>query len=164
MLMACVFDRKTGAGMLIGFFLAATMLFGYVQLAMAPDYQNLLQTKKYAQLSYDITHSAAYASIQTFVDKLDQGAHDLVNVPIIGGMVDKSEVGTYTQTVISLLEGRKELAAQELNLINAEISLIQLSLPALIVSIVMVGAGIYVLMEEKGTKPKAAKAKKGRKR
>ena len=161
-MLMCGFDRKTGAGMLIGFFLAATILFGYVQLAMAPDYQNLLQTKKYAQLGYDITHSIGYADTQEFVGKINEGAEELATLPLIGTMVDKANIAQYTQTVVSLLEGRKELAEQELNLISAEISLIQLSLPALVFSILMVATGIYVLMED--AKKPVAKAKKGRKR
>lgn len=154
-------DRKTGAGMLIGFFLAATILFGYVQLAMAPNYQGLLQTKKYVQLGYDITHSIGYADAQAFVGKINTGAEELATLPLIGMMANKSNVAQYTQTMVDMMQGRKEIAEQEMNLINTKISLIQFSLPALIVSILLVGAGIYMLMEEK--KP-AAKARKGRKR
>lgn len=140
------FDKKTGAGMLIGFFLATSILFGYVQLALAPSYSSLLQTKKYAQLSYDITHSAGYSSLQAFVGKINDGAHEVASLPIIGGVVSKSSAPEYTGMVVDLMEGRKELSEQELALINAQISLIQISLPALVFSLLMVIAGSYVLM------------------
>jgi len=155
--MACVLDKKTGAGMLIGFFLATTILFGFVQLSMAKDYQNLQQTKKYAQLSYDITHSTGYAGVQAFVAKIDEGATELASLPIIGGVVSRTSAPEYTQMVMDLLEGRKELAVQELNLISAEIALIEFSMPALVFSLLMIAGGVYMLfVDEK-------KSKKGKK-
>jgi hypothetical protein len=122
----------------MGFFLASALLFGAIQVAMGPTYNQLVSMRGYAQTTYDITHSAAYSSVQAFVASVDKSATQLAAVPFIGNVVDRAEVPAYTKAVSDILQGRKALSEMELSAINTEILLIEWSMPLLLASIAIV--------------------------
>jgi len=158
--MECCNDKKFCYGMLVGFFLASALLFGAIQVVMGPSYNQLVGVQGYAKTTYDITHSSTYGNVQSFVAKVDNSAVQLAAMPFIGGLVDKAEIPAYTKAVSDILQGRKDLSEIELNAINTEIQLIQLSLPLLLVSIAIVVFGAWKMQEM--TNPNMAK--KGKKR
>jgi len=166
----CLFgDKKTEYGILIGFFLASALLFGSIQVAMGPLYSQLVSMKGYAQTTYDITHSPAYAKVQAFVANVDQSAEELATMPFIGGAVEKSEVPAYARAVSDILQGRKNLSEIELWAINTEIMLIQISLPLMLLSLAIAAYGVWKvqeLMDAVSPAPaaRAQKPKKGKKR
>ena len=158
--MECCNDKKFCYGMLIGFFLASALLFGAIQVAMGPSYNQLVSMQGYAKATYDITHSAAYAKVQAFVANVDESATQLAAMPFIGGLVDRTEIPAYTKAVADILQGRKALSENELWAINTEIQLIQWSLPLFLVSLAIVVFGAWKMQEME--KPAEAKAKKGK--
>ena len=160
-------DKKVCYGVLIGFFLASALLFGFIQVAMGPMYNQLVSMKGYAQTTYDITHSPAYANVQAFVANVDQSAEELAAMPFIGGAVEKSEVPSYARAVSDILQGRKNLSEIELWAINTEIMLIQISLPLMLLSLAIAAYGVWKvqeLMDAVSPAPAAQKPKKGRKK
>ena len=158
--MECCNDKKFCYGLLIGFFLASALLFGAIQVAMGPSYNQLVSVKGYAQTTYGITHSATYAGVQAFVTNVDQSATQIAAMPFIGGLVNRAEIPTYTKAVADIFQGRKDLSEIELSAINTEIQLIQLAMPLLLVSIAIVIFGVWKMMEME----KPAAAAKGKKR
>jgi hypothetical protein len=155
--MECCNDKKFCYGVLVGFFLASSLLFGTIQFAMGPSYNQLVSVQSYAKTTYDITHSSTYSNVQAFVANVDQSANQIAAMPFIGGIVNRAEIPTYTKAVYDILQGRKDLSDIELRAINTQIQLIQLSLPLLLVSLAIVAYGMWKMMET--TKPDAAVAK-----
>jgi len=151
-------------GLLIGFFLASAFLFGAIQVVMGPSYSQLISIRGYAQTTYDITHSPAYSSVQSFVTNVDQSANELAALPFIGGFVNKAEIPMYTKAVADILHGRKDLSANELWAINTEIQLIEWSLPLFLASLAIVVFGSWKMQEMTNPDMAPAKAKKGKKR
>jgi len=152
-------DKKFCYGLLIGFFLASALLFGTIQVAMGPSYSQLVRVQSYAKTTYDITHSATYSGVQAFVVNVDQAATQIAAMPFIGGLVNKAEIPTYTKAVSDILQGRKDLSEIELGAINAEIQLIEMSMPILLISLAIVIIGVWKVMEM-GKPAVAAKGKK----
>jgi hypothetical protein len=147
-------------GLLIGFFLASALLFGLIQIYMGPSYNKLVSMQGYAQTTYDITHSTAYASVQTFVAEVDKSAVELSTLPFVGGLVDKTSIPQYTKAVSDILQGRKDLSENELWAINTEIQLIQWSMPLFLVSLAIVVFGVWKVQAEAKPAVAGAKAKK----
>jgi len=157
--MECCNDKKFCYGVLVGFFLASALLFGTIQVAMGPSYNQLVRVQGYSKTTYDITHSSAYAGVQAFVTNVDQSATQIAAMPFIGGLVNRAEIPAYTKAVSDILQGRKDLSEIELWAINTEIQLIELSMPLLLISIAIVIIGVWKVMEM--SKPAvAAKGKK----
>ncbi len=157
--MECCNDKKFCYGLLVGFFLASALLFGAIQVAMGPSYNQLVSVKGYAQTTYGITHSSTYAGVQAFVANVDQSATQVAAMPFIGGLVDKAQIPAYTKAVSDILQGRKDLSEIELSAINTEIQLIQLAMPLFLVSLAIVIIGVWKVMEM-GKPATSAKGKK----
>lgn len=159
--------RKFLSGFLIGFFLAAAIMFGFIQVALGPSYGELKQAEQYAQGVYLITHSGAFASVQGFVSAINNAADTISAIPLVGAAVNVVQVPQYAQSISLILEASKSLSESTLMLIRFNIGLLEMSGPVLLISVAMIAVGValYLSKDKKGEKKAAAKQakKRGRK-
>ncbi len=148
------------AGLLIGFFLAVGLMAGFVQIYLGPYYETVKTSQPYAQGFYNLAHTQTYAETQAFVAKVNEAAAAIATVPVIGNAFESSKVAQYTQMALDTLSNAKSSSEVMLQLTSMTLSLMEMAIPLLLISIIMVGAGCYMYYKEE----KAAAPKKGRKR
>jgi len=145
-------EKQFYSGLLMGFFLATGLLFGAVQIFMAPHYSDLVQLQGYAQQGYQFTHSQTYMEMQTFVEKLNEGANALAGMPLIGALVTKENVPVYTQNVLTMVKHARTLSEDAVWALSSIISIIQIALIGFLASVAMVVVGYYYRTEKKAGK------------
>ena len=145
-------EKQFYSGLIMGFFLATGLLFGAVQLFMAPHYSDLVQLQGYAQQGYQFTHSQTYTEVQMFAEKLNEGANTLSGMPLIGALVNKENVPIYTQDMLAMVKHARTLSDNAVWAMGSIITVIQIALVGLAVSVVMIAAGYYYGTEKKAGK------------
>jgi len=153
---------KFVSGLLIGFFLAVGLMGGLVQIYGGPYYETVKTSQPYAQGFYNLAHTNAYAETQAFVAKVNETAAEVAKLPLIGGAFDAAKVSQYTQVAIDALRNAKSSSEVMLQLITTTKTLLELAMPAIILSLIMIGVGYWTYMEADGKDDAAKPAKKGR--
>jgi len=152
-------EKRFASGLLIGFFLATGLMFGLIQLSLGPYYGTLMNLKPQLEIAYAITHSDAYAGIQVLVGNVNTAAEAIAQIPIIGEGMDATKVPMYAQALSTFMESVRGFTESGLALVNFEIMLLQLAIPAILASIVMIAVGAK-MNAEAGKKAKGKKSRK----
>jgi len=135
---------KFYAGMLVGFFLATALMFGIIQLYVSPYENDIKTAKPYAEEVYTITHSGYYADTQNVASKVKEVAAEIAEMPFIGAAVQKSQIESYANTAVALLENAKQSSEIGVMLVGWALLLISLTLPALLFSLLMIALGVWM--------------------
>lgn len=162
---------KFYAGMLVGFFLATTIMFGIVQMYVAPYEGTIRTAQPYAQDMYAMTHSDYYSSTENIAAKVREYAAKVAEIPVIGEMVQAGQVEQYANDAVALFANARESSEVVVLLIGWALLLLGMTMPALLFSIAMVILGVWMYKTDCGAccmgeaKPEAkAPATKARKR
>lgn len=158
---------KFYAGMLVGFFLATALMFGIIQIYVAPYTEAIKTTQPYAQEVYAITHSGYYSNAQNVAAKVSEVASQLAALPLIGAGMQSTHVEQYAKTAVTLFENAKQSSEMTVTLVGWAIMVLGITLPALLFSILMVIVGVWMYKSDCCpccAEEKAPSAKKGKKR
>lgn len=139
---------KFYAGMLVGFFLATALMFGLVQLYIAPHEQTIKTAQPYAQEAYTITHSEYYANAQNVAVKVRDVAASIAALPVIGPMIGKTQVEQYANTAVTLFENAKQSSEVVVLMIGWMLFVIGMTMPALLFSILMIIVGVWIYKKD----------------
>ncbi|VVB58556.1 Uncharacterised protein [Candidatus Anstonella stagnisolia] len=153
-------EKRFASGLLIGFFLATGLMFALIQFTLGPYYNDLMKLKPQVEILYGITHSGMYGGMQGLIANVNNAADVLAQIPIIGAGIDATKIPAYAQSMGSMMETARMFTENVLVLINFEITLLQLAIPAIILSVVMIAVGANMHSECN----KKAKGKKSRRK
>lgn len=156
--------EKFYAGLLVGFFLAFAMVFGFVQASLAPYYNEIKEIKPEVDMAYKATHSEKYADVRALIVNVKSASESLAALPLIGGGVDALGVQNYAQQAVDLMDNAKGISEGMVPLVDTALGAIEVSAWAFWVSLVLVLAGVYSAFGVKAKKAPAAKKAKKRKR
>jgi hypothetical protein len=158
--------EKFYAGLLVGFFLAFAMVFGFVQASLAPHYNEIKEIKPDVDMAYKATHSEKYSDVRALIVNVKSASESLAALPVIGGGIDALGVQNYAQQAIDLMDNAKGISEGMVPLVDTALGAIEVSAWAFWVSLVLVLAGVYSAFggcKAFGKKaPAAKKAKKGK--
>jgi len=149
---------KFYAGLIAGFFLAFALVFGFVQVELAPHYNEIKQIQPDVQAAYDATHSADYASVQEFMGKVKEAGDKLSALPVIGSGFSALKIQDYAQRAISLMGNAKGISEGLVPLVGTAIAAIEAAAWAFWLSVVLMLAGFYLLFRVNNEEKEAAKA------
>ncbi|GEM_PF-1045782 len=157
---------KFYAGLMVGFFLAFSMVFGFVQVNLGPYYKDIVAIKPAVDEAYQVTHSEKFADVRGLVVDVKAASEKLATLPIIGDGISSLGIQDYAQQAIGLMDNAKDISEGMVPLVNNAILAIEVSAWALWVSLILVLAGIYSAYGGKKMlkKAPARAAKKARKR
>jgi len=135
---------KFYAGMIVGFFLATALMFGFIQLYVAPYTASIKTTQPYVEEVYSITHSSYYANAQNVALKVKEIALQIAALPIVGSTVQSSQVENYAATAVTLFENAKQSSEMTVTLVDWAILVLGITIPALLFSILMIIVGVWM--------------------
>ena len=139
---------KFYAGMLVGFFLATALMFGIVQLYVAPYESTIRTAQPYAQEAYTMTHAGYYANAENVAAKVREYAAKVAAIPVIGSMVPADQVEQYATIAVKLFENAKQSSEIVLLLIGWALFVLGMTMPALLFSILMIMVGVWMYKKD----------------
>ena len=151
-------------GIFVGFFIATALMFGIVQVSMAPYESTIKTAQPYAQETYDITHSSYYSNAENIAAKVKEYAAKVAEIPVIGTMAQTAQVQQYADAAISLFENARKSSEVVLVLIGWTLALIGLAAPGFLFSVLMIIAGVWVYKKNLPCCCEGEKAATGKKR
>ncbi len=131
------------AGFLIGFSLATALAFGFIYVNLAPLQQDIQNAIPYVQTAYDTTHSSIYATAESVLTSVNKLASQAAIIPGIGALA--SQVVSGTGAISQIMNTARSLAEKTLPILQTLLTLIQVSLWAIIASAIGIIAGFFLL-------------------
>ncbi|MFQ5406189.1 MAG: hypothetical protein ACE5DI_03480 [Candidatus Micrarchaeia archaeon] len=138
---------KALGGFIVGFFLASLLFSGFVFVKFGPLESDIKDLIPKAESAYETTHSNLYAMASDAVSTLSELASAASIIPGLGGTANAASSGL---TAISeIMTTAKDLTEKVLPVLKDMLFLIQISLPTMIISTIMILVGFFVLNQSK---------------
>lgn len=132
-------NRLYGA-FIMGFFLATFLMMAIIKIQFGPLESTLQSAIPYAQTLYDVTHSSLYSDISVLATWANQTVSTASNLPIIGDFVPQ-DVPAASAGLVQILTGLKSWSEVILPALKSMLFWLQMTIPAMIVSLIMLVVG-----------------------
>lgn len=130
-------------GFLTGFCLAVLLFSTYTYVSFSPLESDITTAMPVAQSVFDASHSTLYVQAETTLGQISQLASSAASIPGIG--VIATSISNGLGLITQLLSGTRSLSEKLLPLLQNVLLLIQVSLPAMVLSFLGLLAGIITL-------------------
>ena len=138
--------NKAIAGFLIGFFLATGLFFSFVYYELGPLEQDIQSAIPIAKAALNASKSSLYQTAEEVVLQVSDLAKAVESIPFIGAMAE--QVSENAGTLSELLAGYKEMAEKIVPTLEFTLFLVQVSIPAIILSILGIALGAFLLFKK----------------
>lgn len=149
------------SGFLVGFFLAIFLVSAAVKVQLGPLEPEVNMAISASQTFYDVAHSEVYNDIMDLAKWVNNTVDMASSSPLLGNLVPK-DVPEAANKIVTLLNNVKGFSENLLSGLKFLLLVIQLSLPAMLVSLVVCAYGVYELYFV--GKPKKAAARPAHKK
>jgi hypothetical protein len=95
------------------------------------------------------SHSDYYANAQNVAVKVKEVAASVAQIPLIGSIAQGAQVEQYADAAVVLFQNAKQSSEVVVLMVGWSLLLIGLSLPAFLVSVILVIVGLWLAKEEK---------------
>ena len=134
-------------GFVVGFCAATALFFGFIYAELSPLEQDVRNALPYVQDAYNVTHSYLYQEIESLLPKIVNVANVAKVIPGIG--TTAMEVSEGASALSQLLSTSRSLTEKILPVLESVLMLIQVSVPAIFLSLIGVLGGLYMLSKDK---------------